>query len=174
MISPVYLETTSSIFLVLLAGKCVMHAFVLQMHQTKPLSLEGHTESSRHFSCQAYVLNERASEIRVKLWAVVMIALKCCFRTSFINEILITVHWFSLWITLLLLFLIHGVTVLHHGMPANNWSPGILVEMGLSAFSTALHVSKDERSVRTVFISFASSFVHTINYPVCTKSSTNQ
>lgn len=67
MISPVYLETTSLSFLVLLAGKCVMHAFVLQMHQTKPLSLEGDTESSRHFLCPAYVLNERASEIRMKL-----------------------------------------------------------------------------------------------------------
>lgn len=39
-----YLEITSSSFLLFLAGRCVVHPFLLQMHQTKPFPLEGETE----------------------------------------------------------------------------------------------------------------------------------
>lgn len=51
MISPVYLETTSLSLLVFLAGKCMMHAFVLQMQQTKPFSLEGGTQKALVIFC---------------------------------------------------------------------------------------------------------------------------
>lgn len=46
MISSVYLETTSLSFLVLLVEKCMVHPFVLQMHQTKLFSLVGETEEA--------------------------------------------------------------------------------------------------------------------------------
>lgn len=46
MISPAYLETTCLSFLVFLAGKHMVHPFVLHKQQTKPFSRGGKAEKA--------------------------------------------------------------------------------------------------------------------------------
>ena len=58
----------------------------------------------------------------------------------------------------LLLFMIHGVMVLNHGMLANSWRHSISAKTVLNSYYIS-HVSKNERSVRTVF-----SFFHLLRH----------